>query len=296
MTRPLVSVMLPCFNAAETLAFALASLLAQSIDDWECVCLDDGSTDSTFQILQHAASRDARFRVERFETNRGRGAARQRVLELVTGKYLAFLDADDWMYPERLQHEIEWLEIDHRIAAVTVCCAVTDGVDRLVGLMKPLASHRLPEVAIFDRMQLPPLLFPASMIRTDIAQATGFDPAFKRSQDSDFVVRALFDRHYALSSKVLYAYSKSGASLERSLDGYRYRMRTHARGFRDHPLDVSRTLAATAGKMLVYRVAGAMGIEQKLIDRRHEPADDETRRGFPMALEAVRTKHRQWYG
>jgi glycosyltransferase involved in cell wall biosynthesis len=296
MARPYVSIMLPCFNAGETLRFALASLLAQTFTDWECVCLDDGSTDDTFSILTEIAKRDSRFRVERFPENRGRGAARQRILELATGELLAFLDADDWMYPDRLRHEIGWLESDVHIVAVSVCTAVTDGHDRLVGLMKPRSTKPLPEVTIFDRMAPPPLLFPTSMMRTALARETGFNPAFKRSQDSDFLVRSLFGKHYALSSAVLYAYSKSGASLERTLEGYRFRMRTHLGNWRSHPIEVSRTVVKTSAKMLAYRAAGALGLEQRLIDRRRDPADDETARGFEVALSAVRQVHQSWFG
>jgi glycosyltransferase involved in cell wall biosynthesis len=295
MKRPLVSIMLPCFNAAETLRFALASLLAQTLSDWECVCLDDGSTDETASILTDAANRDARFRVERFAENRGRGAARQRILELVRGDYLAFLDADDWMYPDRLAHEVRWLEADPHIMAVTVCAAVTDGADHLVGMLRPRASHPLPAVTLFEQLAPPPLIFPASMIRTGLAQRTGFNPAFRRSQDSDFLVRALLGKHYALSSEVLYAYSKTAQSLERTFDGYRFRMRTHLSKWREQPLHATRTLAETGAKLFAYRVAGALGLEQKLIDRRYANADAETARGFVAAAAIVRRTHNEWF-
>ena len=295
MNRPLVSIMLPCFNTSSTLHFALASLMAQTFIDWECLCLDDGSTDDTFDILADVARRDPRFRIERFAQNRGRGAARQRILELARGQYLAFLDSDDWMYPERLAHELHWLDADPHIVAVSVCTAVVDGVDRLVGLMKPRSDKPLPTVTVFDRLTPPPLLFPTSMMRTDLARETGFNPKFRRSQDSDFLVRALFHRHYALSSAVLYAYSKSGASLERTLEGYKFRMRTHLRNWSAHPFHVSRTLAETSAKIIAYRAAGALGLEHKLIDRRREPADPETARGFDAALAVVRRSYEEWF-
>lgn len=289
MKSPLVSIMLPCFNAANSLHMALASVAAQTITDWECICLDDGSTDQTWAILSEAAQRDPRFRLERFPKNRGRGAARQRVLELATGAYLAFLDADDWMYPERLEAEVRWLDVDPRIAAVSACAAVTEGADKLVGVMRPRGRGALPVVEQFEQPEPPPLLFPSSMIRTDLARATGFDPAFRRSQDSDFLIRALLGRHYALGADVLYAYSQgSAASLARTLEGYEYRARAHLRHWRDHPVRVTRTLAETGAKMLTYRVAGMLGADHKLIERRWSPADEETRVGFERALDVVR--------
>lgn len=291
MSRPLVSIMMPCFNAADTLQMAAASVASQSLTDWECIGLDDGSKDATWEVLSELARRDPRFKIERFSENRGRGAARQRVLELATGKYLAFLDSDDWMYPERLAAEARWLEADAHIGAVSACAAVTNGPVELVGLMKPKTDLALPVVMAFERPVPPPLLFPTSMIRTDLAKATGFDPAFKRSQDSDFLIRALLGRHYALGSEVLYAYSQaSAASLSRTLEGYKFRARTHLRHIRTHPLRVARTLAVTGAKYLTYRVAGAIGAEGKLIDRRWGPADEETRTGFARALAIVQSR------
>ncbi|MCZ7684807.1 MAG: glycosyltransferase [Sandaracinaceae bacterium] len=135
--RPLVSVMIPCFQAEGTLELALASVRAQTAGDLECLCLDDGSTDRTWTMLSEAAVRDRRFRIERSLHNRGRGAARKRLLEQARGEYLVFLDADDWMYPQRIERELAWLALDRRIAAVSAAAAVTNGPDELVGLMRP---------------------------------------------------------------------------------------------------------------------------------------------------------------
>jgi glycosyltransferase involved in cell wall biosynthesis len=289
--RPLVSVMMPCFNSAETLPLALASITAQTIDDWECVCVDDGSSDRTWEILSAAARRDPRFKLEKFPENRGRGAARQRALELASGKYLAFNDSDDWMYPGRLAYEAHWLDTDPKIAAVTICAAITDEPDHVVGVMRPRSRQPLPVVTLFDKPVPPPMIFPASMIRTDLAKATGFDPAFKRSQDSDFLIRALLGKHFAVGSEVLYAYSQaSAASLERTIEGYKFRMRAHLRHWREHPLRVGRTIAETVAKIGVYRAASLFGADRALIERRWQPADPDTERGFAVALAAVQER------
>ena len=96
----MVSVMMPCFNAEQTLPMALASLRAQSHESWEAVVVDDGSSDGTWDALNDFG--EPRLRLERFDTNRGRGAARQRCLEMARGDFLSFLDADDWLFPNKL--------------------------------------------------------------------------------------------------------------------------------------------------------------------------------------------------
>ena len=280
--------MVPCFQVAETLPTALASVRAQTYPEWEGVCVDDGSSDQTWQILRNATAADSRFRVERFERNRGRGAARQRILELARGDYLTFLDADDWMYPERVERELRWLEADRRIAAVSVGAAVTREPHELVGTMRPRARTAMPCTAVFERPVPPPLLFPTTMIRMDVAKRTGFDPQFRRSQDSDFLIRALLGRHYVLLDDLLYAYSQGvAATLPKTLEGYSYRMRAHLRHFSDHPGRVARTVAATAMKMAVFRAAGAVGLHERLIRQRWRDADYHAQVGFRTAWERV---------
>ena len=100
----LVSIMMPCFNGEQTLPMALASVRAQSRENWEAVVVDDGSTDGTCDALQGLG--EPRLRLERFDTNRGRGAARQRCLEMARGERLTFLDADDWLFPNKLALQV----------------------------------------------------------------------------------------------------------------------------------------------------------------------------------------------
>lgn len=107
--EPLVSVVVPVFNAEKHLGQALDSLLAQTHGNLEVICVDDGSTDGTPQLLADYASRDDRIRVFNQE-NAGPGAARNRGIERARGDYLYFLDADDWCDPSLLEKAVALLE------------------------------------------------------------------------------------------------------------------------------------------------------------------------------------------
>ena len=107
--EPLVSVVVPVFNAEKHLGQALDSLLAQTHGNLEVICVDDGSTDGTPQLLADYASRDDRVRVFNQE-NAGPGAARNRGIERARGDYLYFLDADDWCDPSLLEKAVALLE------------------------------------------------------------------------------------------------------------------------------------------------------------------------------------------
>ena len=130
----LVSIMMPCFNAERTLPMALASLKAQTHERWEAVVVDDGSSDGTWDLLQ--ASGDPRLRLERFDRNRGRGAARQRCLEMARGSLLSFLDADDWLFPGKLAQQVALMEQNPGLAVVSGGCVITDAAGDAVGLTR----------------------------------------------------------------------------------------------------------------------------------------------------------------
>jgi peptidoglycan/xylan/chitin deacetylase (PgdA/CDA1 family) len=102
VTRPLVSVVVPAFNAEPTLAVALDSLAAQTQRDWEAIVVDDGSTDATAALVARRAAADPRLRLVR-QANGGVSAARNAGIALARAPWLAFLDADDWLVPEAFE-------------------------------------------------------------------------------------------------------------------------------------------------------------------------------------------------
>lgn len=99
---PLVSVLVPAWNAAWWLGDALRSALAQTLVDIEVILVDDASRDATFAIAQQLAARDRRLRLFRRATNGGPALARNEALARARGTWIAVLDADDWMAAERL--------------------------------------------------------------------------------------------------------------------------------------------------------------------------------------------------
>ena len=94
--NPMVSVIIPVYNAENYLRECLDSLLQQSFDDFEIICINDGSTDNSIHVLNSYASTDPRILILE-QKNRGPGAARNRGMECANGKYLYFMDADDFI-------------------------------------------------------------------------------------------------------------------------------------------------------------------------------------------------------
>lgn len=100
--HPKYSIIIPVYNVAQWLPACLDSVLRQTIDDWECICVDDGSTDGSGTILDSYLAKDRRFRVYR-KLNGGAASARNQALDVVSGEWLVFLDADDMLADGALQ-------------------------------------------------------------------------------------------------------------------------------------------------------------------------------------------------
>ncbi len=92
---PKVSVIIPVYNVEKYLKESLDSLVKQTLQDIEIICIDDGSTDSSGDILKEYAKNDNRITIITQE-NKGQGDARNKGIEIAKGEYLAFLDPDDW--------------------------------------------------------------------------------------------------------------------------------------------------------------------------------------------------------
>ena len=98
--QPLVSVIVPCYKQAHFLSEALASVQAQTIQDWECIIVNDGSPDNTAEVAREWVKTDSRFRyIEK--SNGGISTARNRGLLQARGDYIQFLDADDLIEPAK---------------------------------------------------------------------------------------------------------------------------------------------------------------------------------------------------
>lgn len=104
---PAFSVILPVYDRETMVRTALATLSWQDCGDWECLAVDDGSRDGSFEVLSQAAAEEPRIRVLRNERNLGMNASRNRAIAASTGRFITFLDSDDLWLPRRLSAFLE---------------------------------------------------------------------------------------------------------------------------------------------------------------------------------------------
>jgi len=115
MTKPNITIIVPCYNAEATLSTALTSILQQTESKLQIIVVDDSSTDASPDIISHFKRKDKR--IESFTNSQNLGVAdtKNLGLSLASGKYVGFLDADDWLHPNFLRnlfHDIEEMDVD----------------------------------------------------------------------------------------------------------------------------------------------------------------------------------------
>jgi len=106
MRSPSISIVVPVYNAEAYLLPCLSSIQMQTFTDWECICVDDSSSDDSSSIVEGFAAKDSRFQLIRQE-NGGPGAARNTGLAAARGEYFTFVDADDLVHPQMLERLLD---------------------------------------------------------------------------------------------------------------------------------------------------------------------------------------------
>ena len=147
-----VSVIIPVYNASRWLAECLSTVISQTLQEIEIICVDDGSTDGSYQILEAFQKKDDRIKLIKQE-NAGAGAARNRGLDAASGEYLSFLDADDEFEPEMLLKAFNKCKED----SVDICIfkwGMKDAVDVKFGSFG-YNPTLVPEKSVFNEQDIP---------------------------------------------------------------------------------------------------------------------------------------------
>lgn len=199
---PLVSVLMPVRGCRDSLPMAVASVLAQTVPDWELLIVFDDDQAAPGWLVR---LRDPRIRRLVNRHRPGRGGARQTGLEAATGEFLAFLDADDWMLPQRLEVQLRRLQADDELAAVSAGMYVLDRQERAAGARRLLRGAGQVQSAP-ARLYQAPLLSASTMIRMNVARAAGYDVDLTVGEDADFLARALGSGRYLQLHEPLYCY------------------------------------------------------------------------------------------
>jgi glycosyltransferase involved in cell wall biosynthesis len=213
--HPLISVVMPCHNAAPFVEDAVSSVLAQTYPRFELLAVDDGSTDNTLARLHALAESDPRLHVLS-QSNRGPSAARNAALRRARGDYLCLLDADDAFLPAKLYAQLSALESQPHAGLVYSDYFIADDRLRPTGFV-PTCLPDGDTLASFARRNCFAPVCP--LFRRSLLDCTGlFDESIRGAEDWDFWIRCALATRFVYVPGPVALYRTHSAQLHSNAD------------------------------------------------------------------------------
>lgn len=191
MSKPLVSVLIPCYNVEDYVVESVTSIIDQTYSDLEIIVINDCSSDNTLDRLQELANRDSRIKIYSNETNLKLIKTLNKGIELCNGTYIARMDADDISFPTRIEKQVSFLEqnLDYDVVS-TMFYTFRTGRSKYNLYKNPKTYDELQAYLLFRSG----ICHPAVMIRKTLFSELGLR----------FEEKYLHVEDYALWSKALY--------------------------------------------------------------------------------------------
>ncbi len=212
-SSPLISIILPVFNAQPYLRQAVESMLSQTLRNFELIVLEDGSTDDSLHYL--LTLNDPRVRLVHDGSNRGLSYRLNQGLLEAKGKYICRMDADDISMPERLQLQAEYLDSHPEVDVVGGRAVAFSGSKQIVGYLPFAYTHEALCARPWNRIPLP---HPTWMARREWYLSHPYrTPEVVRAEDQDLLLHAYPDSRYSCIADVVLAYRLGRFSLRRTM-------------------------------------------------------------------------------
>ena len=195
--KPRISIIIPCYNGAKYIRETLDCLLKQTIEDWECIIVNDGSIDNSLEILKEYAEKDPRYKYID-KKNEGPAIARNTAIAASSGKYIMPLDADDLIAPFYAEKAIDYLQNHPKCKVVYGEAEYFDG---------RTGVWELPEYNYDTELWKNSIFCTAVYRRLDYDKTIGYNPNMKfGNEDWDFWLSLLGidDEVYKIPETVLY--------------------------------------------------------------------------------------------
>ena len=192
--NPLVSIIIPAFNAANTITDTLTSALKQTYNNIEIIIVDDNSTDATAKIVGAISAKFKNVTYHRNAINKGPAASRNTGILLSSGEYVALLDADDMWFPEKIEKQIDYF-LSHPDVSLVFCKSKILRYDGRLDYLNMTFPHDFfsnPK-NVYERLLLGNFINTLSvMVKRDVLKEAGyFDETLFLTEDHDLWLRIL---------------------------------------------------------------------------------------------------------
>ena len=279
-----VTIAIPFYNPGEFLKDAIRSVFAQTFEDWELLLVDDGSTDGSLQLAQQVT--DERVRVFSDGKNLGIAYRLNQIAGLAQGTFIARMDADDLMHPNRIAEQLAEAEKSQADIVGSDAYSI-DACSNVIGYRDSLRDVNNPAILLEKTLFLHPTVF----ARSDWLRDNLYDTKFYRSQDRDLWCRTFGKFTFVNMSKPLLYYREVGRFSFAKYVEHKYEdiiiIIRHCKKMTDF-VTMLMLLIKNTLKIAAYSIYAALGKEDVLIRARSQALPHDRLQFAQQALDKVR--------
>ncbi|MFK8302483.1 glycosyltransferase family 2 protein [Capnocytophaga stomatis] len=258
----MITVAISFYNAEKYLKASIDSVIAQTYTDWKLILMNDGSTDKSLEIANEYAQKDNRIEVFSDGENKNLGYRLNQIINLADTKYLARMDADDIIHPERFERQIKVLETDSSIDVLATNLYTINENDDVIGL-----RHKFDNPNDLKKVSSP--THATIMGKTEWFKNNPYDIKAVRIEDTELWYRTSEKSNIMMLYAPLYFYRDIGKNYYKKYflanTCKKYIQAKYANNFFWKKFFILNIIKGN-----IYRLYNFFGLEQKLIDRRNE--------------------------
>lgn len=284
-----VSVGIPFYNNQDTLLTAIRSVFAQTYQDWELILVDDGSRDNSLTIAQ--SIRDNRVKVIHDGENHGLAYRLNQIASLATGEYLARMDADDMMHPQRLEKQLNYLQANPQIDVLASPVYSINQENQPQGIrgLDPIEGMTVKTVLLNKGL----IIHPTVMAKTQWFRRYQYDTLYRKTQDRELWCRSASTSTFAKIPEPLYFYRENLFNSQSYLKSYLVGSQANFKLLKTYGWKNLGTISTLVRmlriplKIVTYQLFILIGKENLLISQRDKPISESEFIAATKVIESI---------
>ena len=262
----MVSIGIPFYNSENFLSDSIVSIISQTYKNWELILVDDGSSDSSLKIANYYAQKNSRIRVISDGENKKLPARLNQLISESKGDYIARMDADDIMHPERLEKQIGFLQKNQQYDLVSSGLISINNQNEVKGFR--CVSQ------LYDEFSSPslsyPIVHPSVVARKSWYERNQYSLAYPRAEDFELWTRAIKSKDFkmaVLPDLLLYYREEGNLSIDKIINSYKDILKIYSKHHSSSNIDIE--VLKLNFKIIISKLFYYTGNLQKLAMRRN---------------------------
>ncbi|HDR3900846.1 TPA: glycosyltransferase [Bacillus cereus] len=276
----LVSIGLPVYNCEKTVLGTINSIISQTYENWELIIVDDGSSDTSLDVIN--SIKDARIKVYSDGENKGLPYRLNQIAKLAKGEYIARMDSDDLMHPERIAVQIKYLQGNPNIDLIGSGAYIINEQEKVLGQRRKKDFKINPAEVLAKGLFIHPTVFG----KTEWFRRNLYSEAYIRAEDHEMWVRTVKNSNFHILEAPLLFYRESA---QVNLKNYKLSCKTDRKIFKEYGPDLvgrrktNKLIISSYCKELIYTICCYMNKGHLLTKNRNvslSPKEQERANGI----------------